>query len=179
MEYLDDIFESLNLLNRHLQDSHTSRIDHSDFTRAFIEKLELWFRRVQRGNTAFFSNFDAVLEKNQVGLDAKLNARIEAHLQSLKQEFERCFPDLANTEFSKWKLAKDLFRFCCLLPDKTQEEFLELKCNSVAKDDFKTMPLNDFWVKHVRVYRNIDNAAMSISFHFQPHVCMKAAFLNL
>ena len=27
---------------------------------------------------------------------------------------------------------------------------------------FKTMPLNDFWTKYVRVYRNIGNVAMRI-----------------
>ena len=38
--YLIDIFKGLNLLNRHLQGSHTSRINHYDSIRAFIEKLE-------------------------------------------------------------------------------------------------------------------------------------------
>ena len=42
------------------------------------------------------------------------------------------------------------------------EELLELKCNSVAKDNFETMPLNDSWVKYVRVYRNIGNVDMRI-----------------
>ena len=37
---------------------------------------------------------------------------------------------------------------------------MELKCNFVAKDDFKTMPLNYFWAKYLRVYRNINNVAM-------------------
>ena len=35
-----------------------------------------------------------------VYLDAKLKAKIEAHLQSLKQELARYFPDLAVTDLT-------------------------------------------------------------------------------
>ena len=49
---------------------------------------------------------------------------IEANLQSLKQEFERYFPRLANTDLPKWKLVRNLFRVeVVLLPNKIQEEF--------------------------------------------------------
>ena len=51
-------------------------------------------------------------------------------------------------------------------PDKIQEEFLELKCDSVAKDVFKTLPLNDSWAKQVHVFRNIGNIAMRILLPF-------------
>ena len=71
------------------------------------------------------------------------------------------------------------FRFRCLLPDKMQEEFLELKCNSVAKDDFETMPLNDFWAKSCLRTEIVVMILCVFYYHFQPHVCMKAAFLNL
>ena len=53
------------------------------------------------------------------------------------------------------------------LPHKTQEEFLELKCNSDAKDNFETTPLTDFWARDcVCVYRNIGNVAMRILLSF-------------
>ena len=79
LAYLD-IFEALNLLNQHLQGSHTSCIDHCDSICAFIEKLELLFRRVQRGNATSFSNLDGALEKNKVNANAELKAEIEAYL---------------------------------------------------------------------------------------------------
>ena len=43
LAYLVDIFKAFNLLNRHLQGKNTSRIDHYDAIRAFVEKLGLWF----------------------------------------------------------------------------------------------------------------------------------------
>ena len=53
-----------------------------------------------------------------------------------------------------------------LLPNKTQEEFSELKCNSVAKEDFEAITLNDFWAKYVPLYRNIVNVAVHILLSF-------------
>ena len=34
-----------------------------------------------------------------------------------------------------------------------------MKCNSNAKDDFETIPLNEFWVKYVRLYQNVGDVA--------------------
>ena len=52
-------------------------------------------------NVVSLSELDAPLEKNKLYVDAELKAEIEAHLQSLKQEFERYFPDLTNTDLTK------------------------------------------------------------------------------
>ena len=53
-----------------------------------------------------------------------------------------------------------------VLPDKMQEEFLEMKCISVAKDNFETVSFNDFWIKYVRVHSNVNNVAMSVLLPF-------------
>ena len=180
LAYLVDIFEALNLLNRHLQGKNTSRIDHYDAIRAFVEKLGLWFRRVQNGNYASFSNLDAALAKNKVDLDGKLKSEIEAHLQCLKQEFERYFPDLTHDDLPNWKLARNPFRVDVdILPDEIQEEFLEMKCNSVAKDDFEAMPLNDFWAKYVHVYINLGNVAMRTLLPFSATYLCESGFSAL
>ena len=47
-----------------------------------------------------------------------------------------------------------------ILPDKLQEEFLEIKCNSTAKDVFERMPLNEFWAKYTHIYESVGNAAL-------------------
>ena len=39
-------------------------------------------------NVSSFSNLDAPLKKNKADLDVELKAEIEAHLQSLEQEFK-------------------------------------------------------------------------------------------
>ena len=127
----------------------------------------MWFWIFRRENVASFSNLNAALEKNKFDLDAEPTSEIEAHLQSLKQEFERRFSYLANTDLPEWKLARNFFR-AGLFPDKIQEELLKLKYSSVPVDDFKTMPLNDFWAKNVRVDRNIGNVLPPFSATYGP-----------
>ena len=66
---------------------------------AFIEKLELWFHRVQRGNTVYFSNLAVALEKNKVELYALLtqNRSLSAIIKT-RIFFKKYFRDSANTD---------------------------------------------------------------------------------
>ena len=47
-----------------------------------------------------------------------------------------------------------------ILPDNLQEEFLEMKCNSAAKDDFEELALTDFWAKYVQIYKRVGSVAL-------------------
>ena len=85
------------------------------------------------------------MRKNKTELDGKLKTEIETHLQILKQEFESYFPDLGNTELVEWKMTRNSFRISeDILSDNLQDEFLEIKCSSAAKDDFEELALTDF-----------------------------------
>jgi len=44
------------------------------------------------------------LDKEQIRLEDELKNDVEAHLRFLKQEFERYFPDLGDTELPEWKM---------------------------------------------------------------------------
>ena len=109
LAYLVDIFESLKHLNLLLQGRNTNRMSDYDAIRAFIAKLGLWQRRIQKGNAASFRNFDAALEERNINLEGQLKLEIESHLQQLKQEFECYFPDLDDTELSIWKMTRNPF----------------------------------------------------------------------
>ena len=87
LAYLVDIFESLNNHNLLLQGKNTNRMNNYDAIRAFIAKLALWHRRVQKGNPASFSNLDAALEKRNIDLKSQLKLEVESHLKQLKLEF--------------------------------------------------------------------------------------------
>ena len=50
------------------------------------------------------------LKKNQNEFKGELKVEEEGHLQLLKQEFERFFPDSSNTELLKLKMSRNLFR---------------------------------------------------------------------
>ena len=92
-----DIFGFLNHQNLLFQSKNTNLMNNYDAIRAFTTKLCLWQRRVQKGNAASFSNFDAAPEEKSINLEGQLKSKIESHLQQLKQEFECYFPDLNDT----------------------------------------------------------------------------------
>ena len=41
-----------------------------------------------------------------------------------------------------------------------QEEFLKMKWNSTAKNNFEPMPLTNFWEKYVHIYKSVDAVAI-------------------
>ncbi|XP_076799889.1 protein FAM200C-like [Clavelina lepadiformis] len=156
LAYLADIFQALNSLNLLLQGKNTNRINDYDAIHGFVAKLGLWHRRVQKGNAASFPNLDTALDKKGIELEGELKTEVETHLHLLKQEFERYFPDLGDTELPEWKITRNPFRLNeDILSDDLQEEFLEMKCNSTAKDDFEAMPLTDIWEKYWHIYNSV------------------------
>ena len=66
-----------------------------------------------------------------------------------------------------------------ILLDNLQEEFLELKCTSTAKDDFEVMPLNEFWPKYMLIYKNIGSAALWILLPFLSTYICESRFSTL
>ena len=47
-----------------------------------------------------------------------------------------------------------------IFSEDLQEELLEIKCNSTAKDVFETMSLNDFLAKYSRIHKNVGSMAV-------------------
>ena len=185
MAYLVDIFEALNCLNLLLQGKNTNRMKDYDEIGTFIAKLGLWHRRVQRGNAASFLTLDIALENSKAKLEGELKVEVESHLQILKEEYDCYFPDLGNVELTEWKMTRNPFR---IKEDILSEEFLEMKCNSTAKDDFEAMSLNNFWAKHLHIYKNGGSVAIRTLLPFSStdlwesgfsaHVSMKTKFRN-
>ena len=145
MAYLVDIFKALNRLNLLLQNKKTYRMNDYNAIHTFIEKLGLWYRRVQKEIAASFPTLDTALEKSKSKLEDEFKAKVESHLQILKEKYDRYFTDLGNVELVDWKMTRNPF---CISEDirsnNLQEEFLEMKCNSTAKDDSEAMPLINF-----------------------------------
>ena len=180
LAYFVDIFDALNNLNLLLQGKKTNRLKDYDAINAFIAKLTLWIRRTKEGNATSFPNLDNALVKNIILLEGTLKSEIETHLHLLKQEFERYFPDLNDTDLPQWKLTRNPFRINeDILPDCLQEEFLELKHNSNAKDDFEAMAIMDFWVKYTPIYQKVGNLAIRTLVPFSSTYMCESGFAAL
>jgi hypothetical protein len=155
-------------------------VNHYDTIRTFLAKLDLWIRRVQQGNAASFSKLDSALEEAGNEFEGDLQREVEEHLQHLKGEFQRYFPDLNETEGWSWRLMRDPFRIKeDLVPDDLQEEFLEMKHNSSAADDFDAMSLSDYWTKYVRVYPNVAEVALRVILPFSTSYLCESGFSTL
>ena len=105
---------------------------------------------------------------------------VESHLQILKEEYDCYFSDLGNVELTEWKMTRNPFRIKeDILSEELQEEFLEMKCNSTAKDDFEAMPLNNFWAKYLHIYKNVGSVAIRTLLSFSSTYLCESGFSAL
>ena len=94
----------------------------------------------------------------------------------MKAEFIRYFPDI-DEKHEAWKFIRNPFQ-CEVadVSDEVQEEFLELKFNSSAEEDFRELDLETFWVKYLPVYPLISHQALrTLTMFGSTHLC-EAAF---
>ncbi|XP_064083079.1 protein FAM200B-like [Macrobrachium nipponense] len=147
---------------------------HHDTIRAFMAKLDLWKCPIQQGNADSFRNLNSAVAHGNLVFEFK--KQIITHVSDLKAEFIRCFPDIGEKR-EAWKFTRNPFQ--CEVADEVQGEFLELKLNSTAKDDFKDMDLETFWVKYQPVYPLTSHQALRILTMFGSTYLCETAFFTL
>ncbi|XP_049964484.1 protein FAM200B-like [Schistocerca serialis cubense] len=165
LAYLSDIFESLNTLYLKKQGGESNIIFHRDAIKAFTYKLQLWKRKILACNYSCFPRLFGILEEAQFRnyfKDTDTKSKISNHLQHLIDEFE---------------LATDPFHVDVdLLPDRLQEEVLEIKNDSTGKYDFEKMDKPLFWVKYLMVYPSTTEQALKLYLPFSSTYLCERAF---
>ena len=177
LAYLVDIFQALNALNLQLQGKNINIILHYDIVRSFISKLDLWQSRIEQGNPASFCNLDSAL--NNGNHQSELKTQIITRLFDLKEEFIKYFHDI-DEKREAWKFIRNPFQ--CEVDeifDEAQEKFLELKFKFTAKDNFKELELEAFWLKYLPVYPLISTQALRVLVMFGSTYLCEAAFFTL
>ncbi|KRZ61862.1 Zinc finger BED domain-containing protein 5 [Trichinella nativa] len=160
LAYLADIFEALNSLNLKLQGANANIMAHYDIVQSFIAKISLWLKQVERGNLTWISTLNELFSDKCISEDLK--SKIKEHLRSLQDELFHYFPDV-EPENLIYKLVKNPFLVNVEdLPHDLQEEAIELQFNSLAKDSFESMPLENFWVKLQAEYPKISSQSLRI-----------------
>ena len=106
LAYVADIFEEFNLLNDQLQGIVTTIIIHRDCIKRFMDKLKLYFMKIENRNISCFSRLAQIIDDSNIS--ENLNIEIVAHLKSLYSEFESYFPEI-NTESLQMRLARNPF----------------------------------------------------------------------
>ena len=170
--YLADIFDQLNKLNLRIQGRGTHVLSFQDSLRAFFPN---WRRKTKLGNIAMFEKLCGVTVESQIQLDQFLKDEITEHLQSLEKEFECYFPDRSQEQ--------DLVRnpFCTELDvssilDNIQDEFLDLRNDSSARDLFRVKFVTQFWCIMYQSYTKVSMIALRVMFHLLLPTCVRRDF---
>lgn len=156
LAYMADVFDHLNSLNRNLQGPQANVISSSKKIQPFRQKLLLWKDRIQPGRLATFPILAAFLKEDERITIEELSPAISSHLESLKQRFKDCFPELEEeinyawiadhfqAEVSNESLAESHFD---LQHSMEAKRLLEFRLGPVAKT--VALQLADETVKHL------------------------------
>ncbi|XP_076063291.1 uncharacterized protein LOC143038157 [Oratosquilla oratoria] len=130
--------------------------------------FKLLFKDMESEHEAllFHTNVRWLSKGNMLGRLYELREEVEIFLDSqqkvdLYDKFQY-FPDI-DDKCEAWEFIRNPFQ--CEVADvakEVQEEFLELKFDSTAKEDFKDMYLETFWVKYLHVYSLTSHKALLI-----------------
>jgi zinc finger BED domain-containing protein 5/7/8/9 len=181
--YLADFFGFLNVLNLKLQ-GHTNILKSYDTIQAFLEKISLWQRRlyVTKPNFSSFPRLNELLDDTEnhiLNIENEFKELILAHLVSLKDQLSKYFPDI-STENWQFKLVLDPFKIDVdTLPDYLQEQTIDLKNDSQAKEDFKNKTVEDFWLCYLSIYPEVSNEAAKLLVQFSSTYLCESAFSAL
>ena len=174
-----DIFEQLNRLNLKMQGKNTNIIQFKNTLKAFMSKLDNWKRKVSTNNVAMFKELSSILkvdDKEHVlpNLEKELFLH---HLEALDSEFIKYFPEIDNDELG---LIRNPFILPIeKVPDSLQDEFLELKANSCARDLFNEKSITEFWPLMCDSYPKVTKKAIQGILPFVSIYLCKSGFSTL
>lgn len=161
LAYLSDMFGQLNKLNLQMQGRNTNIIKFVDSLKAFIDKLGNWKRKVAVNNVSMFERLDMILTSNSDQVE-------------LEKEFETYFPEVSNDEMD---MVRNPFRFSVQqLPDAFQDQFLELKNDSSAKDMYEEKEISVFWSLIDQSYQKVAELAIRTLLPFVSTYLCEAGF---
>ena len=177
--YLADILDQLNKLNMKLQGRETHVLLFQDSLRAFVSKLQNWRRKTNLGNIAMFEKLCGVMDESPNQLDQFLKDEIIEHLQSLEKEVERYFPELSQEQEALVRNPFCMELDVSSIPDDIQDEFLDLRNDSSARDLFKEKSMTQFWCAMYQSYSKVSMTALRVLVPFASTYLCEAGFSTL
>ena len=181
LAYLADIFGIQNMLNLKLQGKETHIIHFKDTLQAFVQKMQNWRRKVSLGNIAMFEKLSSVVDSQECEGDLENNVKeeITAHLESLEKEFLKYFPELTEEEAAVVRNPFSTSLDVASIPDEVQDEFLDLRNDSSARDLFNEKLLPQFWCAMYRQYPKVTLLALRVLVPFASTYLCESGFSTL
>ncbi|KAJ4921794.1 hypothetical protein JOQ06_026215 [Pogonophryne albipinna] len=154
LAYLSDMFVKLNELNLQLQGNNTHHPHLADKIQSFTWKLDMWGRRLERGDIDSFENLKAFIEINELQNTAFPCMR--DHISALKVSFQKYF---SVDDSAKYDWIRDPF---VATPPTTfstaeEEQYIEMTSDSTMRLLFKSKTMAGFWVGVEKEYPLIEN----------------------
>uniref|UniRef100_K7FE96 Uncharacterized protein n=1 Tax=Pelodiscus sinensis TaxID=13735 RepID=K7FE96_PELSI len=168
--YIMHLWTSLNNLNLKLQGNNAANIiAHHNAIKVFMEKIQLWKHQTQAQMPNFLSflTFSSLTEKEDV------KNKTVFHLDCLAAEFIRYFPDnFSGNPINK--LVRNPFNVDVdSLPEVLQEQALEIKYGSSAKDNLENTSFEEFWIKYFPMYSKVEEVLHIILPFSSTYLCEK------
>lgn len=177
LAYLCDIFKKLNDLNKSLQGNNTHILQLADKITGFQKKLLFWKRKLEDDqiNTDCFPGLQGILQENSIEiLDPSLKIIFTQHLSSLREHFEKYFPE--NLEQYDWVRNPFQSTLPSTLSTEEEEQLIELSCDSSLKLHYDKDKLLEFWSSVSHEYRSISTAALRVLLPFATSYLCETGF---
>ncbi|KAF2349942.1 hypothetical protein FHG87_019300, partial [Trinorchestia longiramus] len=178
--YLADIFAELNSGNLRLQGRNTTVIDAHHTVAAFLGKLRLWIRRLEKGLIAQFPILDQFIEKNSHdtgSLQQTINKEMSDHLKGLETSMHHYFPE-SDQETASLQWIIHLFS----VPDEAihdddfpaKEEWITMRANEALKIELQNQNADSFWISRVADSPTLSKRALKLLVSFSTtYLCEK------
>ena len=178
--YLCDIFQKLNFLNLSLQGKQANIMEFVDKLTAFQQMIELWLRKLKRGNISMFTLAGKHLEEHQMKLSS-FSGLVSEHLDSLQKQFCDYFPE---TKTNLHPLVRNPFTANvdeCFTDDMNveQEQLVQLVCDTGARHIYDNVDLSQFWISMLKSYPTVAAKAIKILMPFPSTYLCELAFSKM
>lgn len=113
-----------------------------------------------------FPTLNAFVEENESDdlFSNSFQSLLTQHLETLKDEVSRYFPEeppISNTLLQKPFVAK-----IENVPERYQEEFIDIITSDCEKTDFESITLSQFWIKQIPQYPDLAEAMLRVLMPF-------------
>lgn len=108
-----------------------------------------------------------------------MKEEITGHLESLENELQRYFPELKEEETTVTRIPFSASLDVASIPNKLQDEFLDLRNDSLARNLFNEKLLTQFWCGMYHSYPNVTMLAFRVSVPFVSTYLCESGFSTL
>jgi len=179
LAYLTDIFSHLNKVNISIQGKEVTIMDASEKINAFVGKISLWKRRLQSENLPNFPTLEQELSKNNIALSSSMKSQICEHLDVLENSFGNYF-DFTFSKSEIW-LRNPFFVDLNTIDDSDlgKDELIDLRSKEMARHDFQTKNLIEFWCSLTMAYPRAVSTAMKFLIPFATTYLCESGFSTM